>query len=617
MAGGKETPRQRMIGMMYLVLTALLALQISDTILEKVRLINASMEDTESALKLRSKSQRAAIDSAAAKVAADKDASVNDKDINVRKRALQYQATMSRKEAADQIFKKTEELVNYIDGVKQEAKKRCGYVPGMENKEDADPEKKYGNLKETEKVINYLKGSGESKSGEGYKLQQKLNEYVKFLNSIKVKDIRATADKKDIELVEVPLHSLIGKIDERFDKKTKMAYPMASTPEEKLNSGRMSKSEYNALQKSAQKDWVDWNFEGSPLATTVAELTRIANDVWQLESDFVSPLSGETTVEVKVVGFDVKVVPNAKVLVPGMKYEADIVLVPQTSANFNPTFKMGGSVLKVEKGAAKYSTIVQGGGFNDKGEKKQGISGTVEYIDPKGLPTSLQFKDEYTVVKPTISVKSQSVNNLYRNCCNEVVIEVPALREFYSPIFSSSNSKVIQASNPVGACTIIPTGSKATVNVKSNTPAGVINIGDQEWGVISPPKPTIKWLLGNKELQPGTSLDKQQLNQVALLIEADKSFAQFLPKDARYACSKVKIQTKQGIGGWQDKGSSAVASKPSTSSMGKVGLYNAASTLASGSGISLELQEVYRQGCQSRENIELSLAERTIILTTK
>jgi hypothetical protein len=37
MAGGKETPRQKMIGMMYLVLTALLALQIKDTVLEKFR----------------------------------------------------------------------------------------------------------------------------------------------------------------------------------------------------------------------------------------------------------------------------------------------------------------------------------------------------------------------------------------------------------------------------------------------------------------------------------------------------------------------------------------------------------------------------------------------------
>jgi len=32
MAGGKETPRQKMIGMMYLVLTALLALNVSKEI---------------------------------------------------------------------------------------------------------------------------------------------------------------------------------------------------------------------------------------------------------------------------------------------------------------------------------------------------------------------------------------------------------------------------------------------------------------------------------------------------------------------------------------------------------------------------------------------------------
>ncbi|MGY6558653.1 MAG: type IX secretion system motor protein PorM/GldM [Nitritalea sp.] len=46
MAGGKETPRQRMIGMMYLVLTALLALQVSNQILQKFVLINDSLERT-------------------------------------------------------------------------------------------------------------------------------------------------------------------------------------------------------------------------------------------------------------------------------------------------------------------------------------------------------------------------------------------------------------------------------------------------------------------------------------------------------------------------------------------------------------------------------------------
>jgi hypothetical protein len=43
MAGKKETPRQKMIGMMYLVLTALLALQVSNAVLEKFAIINVTL----------------------------------------------------------------------------------------------------------------------------------------------------------------------------------------------------------------------------------------------------------------------------------------------------------------------------------------------------------------------------------------------------------------------------------------------------------------------------------------------------------------------------------------------------------------------------------------------
>lgn len=45
MAGGKETPRQKMIGMMYLVLTALLALQVGSAVLDKFAIINATLEE--------------------------------------------------------------------------------------------------------------------------------------------------------------------------------------------------------------------------------------------------------------------------------------------------------------------------------------------------------------------------------------------------------------------------------------------------------------------------------------------------------------------------------------------------------------------------------------------
>lgn len=46
MSGGKQSARDKMIGMMYLVLTALLALQVSNSVLEKFLLINQAFEDT-------------------------------------------------------------------------------------------------------------------------------------------------------------------------------------------------------------------------------------------------------------------------------------------------------------------------------------------------------------------------------------------------------------------------------------------------------------------------------------------------------------------------------------------------------------------------------------------
>ncbi|MBK5277263.1 MAG: gliding motility protein GldM [Bacteroidia bacterium] len=45
MSGGKETGRQKMIGMMYLVLTALLALQVSSAVLEKFAIINVTLDE--------------------------------------------------------------------------------------------------------------------------------------------------------------------------------------------------------------------------------------------------------------------------------------------------------------------------------------------------------------------------------------------------------------------------------------------------------------------------------------------------------------------------------------------------------------------------------------------
>jgi hypothetical protein len=50
MAHGKETPRQKMIGMMYLVLTALLALNVSTSVLDAFKIIDEGLGKTHATL---------------------------------------------------------------------------------------------------------------------------------------------------------------------------------------------------------------------------------------------------------------------------------------------------------------------------------------------------------------------------------------------------------------------------------------------------------------------------------------------------------------------------------------------------------------------------------------
>ena len=87
MAGGKETPRQKMIGLMYLVLTAMLALNVSKSILNGYLSVNESLEKSKKAMfennQRVSKAFEAAINGNAAAGPYYKEAQVAQKDIQV------------------------------------------------------------------------------------------------------------------------------------------------------------------------------------------------------------------------------------------------------------------------------------------------------------------------------------------------------------------------------------------------------------------------------------------------------------------------------------------------------------------------------------------------------
>jgi gliding motility-associated protein GldM len=170
MAGGKETPRQKMIAMMYLVLTAMLALQVSSAIIEKFVLLNNSLElssgaankiNQETVLKIK-----AAVDKAGNRAA----------DVAVLNQA-------------DEVRKNSANIINEINALKQEIITSAG---GGLNEQGG-----IKNPEEEGKVAELMIG-GNKKNGKAYKLKQSLDSYTTQLSQMNPTKFQSIAlDGKD------------------------------------------------------------------------------------------------------------------------------------------------------------------------------------------------------------------------------------------------------------------------------------------------------------------------------------------------------------------------------------------------------------------------------------
>ena len=149
MAGQKETPRQKMIGMMYLVLTALLALQVSNAVLDKFIFIDKSLEQSAANTKQKNNSTIERIQ------AAVEDAGNRTEDAAVLKKAQEVRA-------------QTSQVVTQLDELKDQFVTLTGGV---------DEDGKYAGIKNEEKIATLMI---HEKKGE--ELKSTLNGYADYLS---------------------------------------------------------------------------------------------------------------------------------------------------------------------------------------------------------------------------------------------------------------------------------------------------------------------------------------------------------------------------------------------------------------------------------------------------
>ena len=153
MAGVKETPRQKMIGMMYLVLTALLALQVNSAILLKFKFIDDSLTQVSSAT------------SAAA------DNTVKGIQAAVEKNRNQARDLAVLKESQT-IRERTKGMVDYLRKVRDQLLVGTGNTAGATDLKDLDA---------NNKVMPVMIGG--KKNGLAYPLKEELNKYASFIKA--------------------------------------------------------------------------------------------------------------------------------------------------------------------------------------------------------------------------------------------------------------------------------------------------------------------------------------------------------------------------------------------------------------------------------------------------
>jgi gliding motility-associated protein GldM len=437
MSGGDLPPRQKMIGMMYLVLTALLAMNISKSILDAFIKINDGIENTTVSF----------------------DASNENLYRLFNKAGAESPAAKKWDDKAQKVKKLANDMYNHIKELKITLIQETDGIP----KEVADT-MKIANVsaKDNYDIPTLIMGladpaSPTKVSGKenwaGLTLREKLNAYKKGLVGV--------FDEKEV----------------KEDMDAKISY---------LNTPDFSKTD----------TWEVGNFYHTPLAATITLLSKIQSDVRTSEADVINKLYER--IDAGGVSFNnvrgMAVMPKAYVM-DGDSFSADIFTAAYDD-RVNPEIYLGEfdsaavSNFKGEKfEASKFmkgtegkawgdgdwykmaDEDVSGGKGNLKIKESVGVHnwGGIIMLKTKKGPKVYPFNSSFEVGKPSLAVSADKMNVFYIGVDNPVSIAAPMPNFTASaPGLSKSGKGYVMRPRGKGKVNIVVTGIDETTGKKVN-----------------------------------------------------------------------------------------------------------------------------------------------------
>lgn len=369
MAGYKETPRQKMIAMMYLVLTALLALNVSKEVLDAFKVVNDSVELTNENFSAKLSGLHQIFDS---------------------RYALDSEKVGPFRDKANEARQLSDDLRSYVEDMKWRL------VSAVERIEyDSAKIIPLGRLKKLDDFTTttnfFMRGTVDGSKGEGIELKEKIDKYrVNMLN-----------------LVDPGYRNQI-KIGLQTD-------------------GNYTDRDGKAL------NWIQYNFYNTVMAANLTILNKIITEVHNAEFDVVNYLlSSIDAADFKHDAVFARVLPKKDYVLLGDKYEAEIVVAAYSTTQNPDVYIMEGvdrltsdQISRARKyagsaGIVRYSVPAQ-----TEGQKR--YAGIVRLTNPLGEIEDFPFSSQYLVAEPTATVSASKMNVFYAGVENPISISAPGI----------------------------------------------------------------------------------------------------------------------------------------------------------------------------------------------
>jgi len=299
MGHGKETPRQKMIGMMYLVLTAMLALNVSKEVLDAFILVDNGLQVTTEAFAAKNKTVYSRF-------------------------SMAYEQNPEKvgiwKERSDEVHRRTDELYEYLQECKIDIIAQKDEKAIHEGAIDWQHVKVKDNLEISATVMLDLEG------GRRYKeLKQKIDDLREYL------------------LSTIEDHDTYASTVEAIDNN------LSTDPPEKLSH---KKSKAGDLQT-----WESGYFEDLPLAAVITLLSKMQADARNVEAEMLNYLLGQIDAgAIPVNTLEAVVIPDRSLVFPGEEYRARVFLAAYDSTKMPEVILENGTQLEVESGKGIYTS---------------------------------------------------------------------------------------------------------------------------------------------------------------------------------------------------------------------------------------------------------------------